>query len=66
MSVMLTVCLLVLVGGPGLSNASWGDTSHEYRECKEYCLKKNCTRDKDLERWSSKQPLAEFLVGRTI
>jgi hypothetical protein len=58
-------CLLavVLVGWAGLSHASWGDTSHEYRECKEYCLKKNCTRPEDVERWARHQPLSESLIG---
>ena len=57
------VCLLV-VGGPELGHASWGDTSHEYRECKEYCLKKNCSTEKDLELWTQRQPLQEYLIGK--
>jgi hypothetical protein len=63
MSSRWAVCLVVLIGGAGLVHASWGDTSHEYRECKDYCLKKNCTRAVDLELWTSRQTLAEYLVG---
>jgi hypothetical protein len=65
MSSGLIGCLLALVlaGWAGLSHASWGDTSHEYRECKEYCLKKNCTRPEDVELWARHQPLSESLIG---
>lgn len=57
-------CLVVLLlGAVGLGHASWGDTSHEYRECKEYCIKKNCSTEADMDKWESRQPLADYLIG---
>ena len=58
-----TLVVVVVACGAGQSGASWGDTSHEYRECKEYCLKKNCTAAEDVEAWRQRQPLAESLLG---
>jgi len=42
---------------------SWGDSSPEYRSCKQRCVVANCTTETNLYKWKERQPIPEYIIG---
>jgi len=61
---MRTLLLIIVSLVPG-GFSSWGDSSPEYRNCLQPCIRNNCTNPSGLGAWRAGQSLPEYVVGWT-